>query len=124
MLNRLISSTFAFGLKQATIIQKARAILLVLVLTVGITPKSFFHDLIANHKDYSDCRQIHKSTAFHQQGFNCHFDDLVVTVPYLLVTEQPVVSVNFYFEKRQPSFYSSILSSFSQHKESRGPPSA
>jgi hypothetical protein len=104
-------------------IQKIAAIFLILMFTVSIAPRSYFHDLVADHKDFSDCRQSHHSTVLHQQGLNCHFDDLVVSAPFLSWVEQPVVLIDFCLGEKQSAFYSSLLSSFLQHKESRGPPS-
>jgi len=95
-----------------------------LVFAISIAPKAYFHDLVANHKDFAACHQVHKSTVLHQQGYNCHFDDLVVSAPFLSATELPVIFSVFYFEQKQSSFYSSFLPSFLQHKEGRGPPSA
>jgi hypothetical protein len=111
-------------LKQTTTIQRAKAIFLLLLLAVGIAPKAFFHDLIANHKDLPSCNQHHKTAVFHYQEYNCHFDDLVVTTPYLFENEQPVAFIQFYFEGKQSSSYSFHLPHFSQHKENRGPPTA
>lgn len=111
-------------MKQTTTIQKANGIFLMLVLAISIAPKTFFHDLVAHHKDLPVCNQLHKTAVFHHQGFNCHFDDLVVTTPFIFVNEQPVVFAHFYFEKKQASFCSFHLSSFLQQKENRGPPKA
>lgn len=112
------------GLKQKTTIQKTKAIFLLLVFAFSITPKALFHDLLANHKDAPACSQVHKMAVLHHEGYNCHFDDLVVSVPFLLVSDQPTGLTNFYFAKEQASFYSSFTQSFLQHKENRGPPLA
>jgi hypothetical protein len=104
-------------------IQKFTAIFLLLVFFISSAPKAYFHDLVADHKDFSDCQQPHHTTVLHQQGMNCHFDDLVVTSPFVSLIEQPIPSLNSYFEKRQSAFYSFLLPSFLQHKENRGPPS-
>lgn len=122
--SELDSSTFADGLKQSTTIQKAKAVFLVLVLILSIAPKAFFHDIVASHKDLPACSEVHKSAVFHHQGYNCHFDDLVVTTPFLFTNEQPAVVVHLYFGKIQPSSHSPRLAHFSQHKENRGPPLA
>jgi hypothetical protein len=109
-------------LKQKQIIQKTIAIFLALVFFISAAPKTYFHDLVADHKDFSDCRQPHHSTVLHEEGINCHFDDLVVSAPFLLLTEQPEALINFYFSKTKPVFYSCSLSYCLQYKESRGPP--
>jgi hypothetical protein len=111
-------------LKTKTTIQKSAAIFLMLIFLISIAPKAYFHDLLANHKDFPACTQVHKTAVLHSHGFNCHFDDLVVSAPFLLLAEQPIVFINFHFDKKQPSFYSSFLQSFLLHKENRGPPSA
>jgi len=110
-------------LKQRSSIQKFIAFLLLLVFAVSTAPKAYFHDLLANHKDVAFCHHPPTtSDCVHKQGYNCHFDDLVVSAPFLSLTEQPVVLINFYFEKKQPAFYYSFPQSFLQHKENRGPP--
>jgi len=111
------------ALRYKPTIQKFAALFLLLVFFISSAPKAYFHDLVADHKDFSDCQQPHHSTVLHQQGLNCHFDDLVVTSPFVTLIEQPVPSFDFYFEKKQPAFYSLLLSSALQHKENRGPPS-
>ena len=95
-----------------------------MLFTISIAPKIYFHNLIADHKDVASCSQLHKTAVLHVQGYNCHFDDLVVTTPYLLQADEPVLLSNLFFEKIQPVFSSVFLPSFSQHKENRGPPSA
>jgi hypothetical protein len=112
------------NLKYKPTIQKTIAIFLVLVFFMSIAPKAYFHNLAANHKDFSDCHQLHHSTVLHQQGINCHFDDLVVSSPFFSACEFPIVIVHISFEKRQSAVPSLCLSSFSQHKENRGPPVA
>jgi hypothetical protein len=98
--------------------------MLMLVFFISIAPKTYFHELVAHHKDFSDCHQLHHSTVLHQQGINCHFDDLVVSSPFFSAGEFPTVIVHTYFEKRQFVVPFLSLSSFSQHKENRGPPLA
>jgi hypothetical protein len=95
-----------------------------LVFAISIAPKAYFHDLVANHKDVSDCRQFHHSIVLHQENFNCHFDDLVVSTPFLLLTDIIFDFTNLHRQNKQAIFYSSFLESFSHHKENRGPPSA
>jgi hypothetical protein len=111
-------------LKQKAIIQKSISVLLLLTFVISVAPKVYFHDLLADHKDFSDCRQLHHSTVLHHQGINCHFDDLVVTAPFLLQAAVIFTPFDVYFEQNHSSFYSSSLTCFSDYKESRGPPSA
>jgi hypothetical protein len=110
------------SLKRKTAIQKTIAIVLILVFAVSVAPKAWFHDLVADHKDLPDCRQLHHSKVFHYQGFNCHFDDLVVTAPFVSSGEQAPLFTGLQPNKEQPVSYTSPLQALSQTKESRGPP--
>lgn len=96
---------------------------MLVVFAISVAPKSYFHELLANHKDIIGCTHAPGSApCAHQQPFNCHFDDLVVTAPFLFAT------MGFYATKpiEQISdhvFYSSHLTSFVLlHKAGRGPP--
>jgi hypothetical protein len=111
-------------LKHKQTIQKTITFFLLLVFFVSTAPKTYFHNLVANHKDYSDCTQRHHSAVLHQQGMNCHFDDLVVTSPFVSLIEHPLVSFTIFFEKKLSASSSFLIASFLQHKESRGPPFA
>ena len=111
------------SLKRSLIIQKSTAIFLALLFLISTAPKAYFHDLLAHHKDFSDCRQLHHSTVLHQQGINCHFDDLVVTAPFIVTTQQPIAELSLDFKKQHSLFYSSFPQSVWFHKENRGPPS-
>jgi hypothetical protein len=111
------------ALRYKLTIQKFAALFLLLVFFISSAPKAYFHDLVADHKDFSDCQQPHHSTVLHQQGLNCHFDDLVVTSAFVLLVEQQVSLLDLCFEKKQRAYHSLLLSSALQHKENRGPPS-
>jgi len=93
-----------------------------LVFVISIAPRAFFHDVVANHEDLPDCRQLHHSTVLHQQEFNCHFDDQVVSAPFVLLSDPAFIFTDFNFANNPTSFYSSPTQSVFQLKESRGPP--
>ena len=115
------SATFA-QLKQCPVIQKFIAALLALVFLISIVPKTYFHDLIAHHKDISNCKQVHHKPILHQQGFNCHFDDLVVTLPFVLSAPFSYHQIEIFPEKQKQYF---TIHFYSQHhffSELRGPP--
>ena len=113
------------NLKERNTIQKFLAFFLLIVFAISSTPKIYFHDVIANHKDVvSFCDHPQKSKAcLHQKGYDCEVNDLVVTTPYLIL---PVVNT-FLIHSDYSDFNTGYLSSSSQncliHKESRGPPS-
>jgi len=112
-------------LKERKTIRSFFASCLLVLFVFSITPKIYFHDVIANHKDVvSFCDHPQKSKAcLHQKGYDCQVNDLVVTTPYLIL---PVVNAVF-VHSDYPDFNTGYFSSSSQncliHKESRGPPS-
>jgi len=110
-------------LKRKETIKRGIAFLLLLVFMVSMTPKSYLHDSIATHKDFTYCRHQHKvSACLHQQGFNCHFDNLVVTAPYIAYS--PLFS--FHLAVPYISFIADNATAyychFFFHTDSRGPP--
>jgi hypothetical protein len=110
------------SLRQNSHIQKFIAVALLLVFTVSIAPRSFFHDLVANHTDTPGCSIDHKVSAVHKQGIHCHFDDLVVSVPFVLQSESASAPFVLHFVQTNDSYSDSYLSYFLLHKENRGPP--
>jgi len=109
-------------LRQNPTIQKFITVLMLLVFTISVAPRSFFHDLVADHRDIPGCSIDHKIQVVHKQGFNCHFDDLVVSAPFVLQTESHPAAVVFHVIKEKSLYYKSYSSSFLLHKENRGPP--
>jgi hypothetical protein len=93
-----------------------------LVFTISILPKTYFHNWIANHKDGSDCIQVHKTPVIHHQSINCHFDDLVVTASYVLQSEQYIPLPHIHISTHKVAFYVANSQVAFLHKESRGPP--
>jgi hypothetical protein len=97
--------------------------MLAALLLISVAPKSFFHDLIANHKDDFSC--AHKNTTcLHELKKNCHFNDWVVNGPYWSAPECPyfpaipTATVCCRCLEEDP-FLSTISTT-----ESRGPPAA
>jgi hypothetical protein len=96
-----------------------------LIFTVSIVPKTYFHQWLAHHTDTVGCTQKHTSKACMQPpGFHCGFDELVVTSPFtfadaFLTPPQDSVQLSRSFPISPSPFSASLL-----HKESRGPPSA
>jgi hypothetical protein len=97
---------------------------LLVFFTISCVPKSFFHDLIANHQDVISCEHPGKAAScVHPKGFNCSFEKLVVTSPYVVAAAgfSIVKPVSFPTHKRVHSSF--VLSPYFPHSESRGPPS-
>lgn len=114
----------SFILKKTPAIKKGVAALLLVVLILSMTPALFLHDAIAQHKDeVVFCKaELKKGHCFHEQRINCHFNPLVVTVPYIVYELPETAGLSTLYSGTYrvylPSFYS--LARFSE--ESRGPP--
>lgn len=118
-----MAAELIFKLKRKLIIQKFLAFLLLLVFSISIAPKNYFHTIIADHKDVSYCNDAHKSTnCVHQQGVNCHFDELVVTVPYLFQPQQIAFLPHRFYIEISSAYISSFLQYNAIAKENKGPP--
>ncbi len=116
------SSTFAKQLNLRVTIQKTSAILLLVVFAISIAPRTYFHDLVADHKDVSVCNELHRSAVFHAASYHCHFDDLVVAAPFLPETEQSSSLLDLCFQEEKIDYRIFFFPSFFMHKENRGPP--
>jgi hypothetical protein len=109
-------------LNKQTIIRKSLACVLLLLFVMSSLPKAYFHDLVADHVDMASCDQKHSQAVLHKQSVNCHFDDLVVTIPFVSPAIQDFEAANFHFEKKAAVAIACYHYSFIQHKENRGPP--
>lgn len=104
-------------------IQKLLAGFLLLVFLISTAPRSYFHDLIANHKDQASCSLSHKAAVVHKMATNCHFDDLVVTAPFVLIQSNTLCQVSVYRYHWHADLPGNSLPVYSAFVESRGPPS-
>ena len=113
------------SLKPGSIIQRWVALLLLLIFTVSATPEPFFHAALAGHEDKAACTE-HSETDphFHQQTFSCHFDQVVVTVPYLLERTGYELSVASHPQRPAPQYRCFYSGQYLAQYESRGPPAA
>ena len=60
------------------------AAILLLVFTLGATPKKFLHDAVAKHQhSYREQCVSHHHTNLAAAGFNCQIDNLVVEMPFV-----------------------------------------
>lgn len=111
-------------MNQFSTIQRFTGFLLLLVFTLSATPKVFFHDMVADHHDGPECILDHNTTTVHSQTFECEFDDLVVSAPFVLTVESSGEFLDEYAEIKKFSFTISQPVYYLQNKENRGPPSA
>ena len=105
-------------------IRQLYSFLLLLVFSVSIVPKIYFHDVVANHKDtISVCDHPEKIKAcLHQTGYNCHVDELVVNTPYVILSNVAFLLANVPFSEFHSNYSFFIGRNFLLHKEGRGPP--
>jgi hypothetical protein len=115
--------TILIELKNKPVKKNSLALALLFVFAVSVVPKTYFHDLIADHKDILTCdHSCGTSSHLHPQRFNCHFDDLVVTAPYVFQSCEILFSVNNLHELNS-AYPPSLLKYEIFYKETRGPPS-
>lgn len=104
-------------------IQKRLALFLLVVFALSATPKPFFHELLAHHKDGLVCNNHDKTKpCLHQQAYHCQFDDLVVTAPYLSSSPELLLIKSSYVVQHESFSQSSLLTTAFRSLDSRGPP--
>ncbi|MCU7549568.1 hypothetical protein OCK74_10610 [Chitinophagaceae bacterium LB-8] len=112
-------------LNRKNTIQRFVALMLLVIFTISITPETYFHSVLAGHKDRQTCTDAPTTGIhFHQKQKECHFDQLVVTAPYLYqpvfitfsVTLLHPVHTNLYTYSYQKLHFASTVN--------RGPPQA
>jgi hypothetical protein len=112
-------------LKQNLFIQRTIAFFLLIVFTISMAPKTYFHGLLAGHKDISYCSEVHKaSSCLHQQGIQCHFDDLVVSSAYTLQFNPIVFTPEVIYTSFFGLYKRNILRETATVKNVRGSPVA
>lgn len=110
-------------MRNTDLIQKRLALFLLVVFALSATPKIFFHELLANHKDGLVCNKQDKSKpCLHRQAYHCQFDDLVVTAPYLSAV--PAISLNnpTFVTQHEACVLPQTIAAPLRHVDSRGPP--
>jgi hypothetical protein len=112
--------------KKIITIRQVYAFFFLLLFTLSITPKIYFHDVVADHKDViTTCVHPEKPKAcLHQQGYNCELNDPVISSPYLSVAISTWSLPEIYFAISPAPSVVSIKQECLIHKESRGPPQA
>ena len=105
-------------------IQKIYSFFLLVVFALSVTPKIYFHDVIANHKDAAaSCdRPQQVKACIHQAGFNCHVDELVVTSAYLIIENIRSLLIASHFPEFNSTYQFLLSCNCLLNNESRGPP--
>ena len=96
--------------------------MLLAVLCISIAPRAIFHDLVASHSDKPGCTERHTGFVLHQQELDCHFDDLVVHVPFLGSPEPGFQTLTTFHCSISHNFYAFHLMEVIRQQENRGPP--
>lgn len=112
-------------LQTLSFIKKLWTVSLLVLCFAGSLPKSYFHDLVANHTDEVVCSHPDEQTdCVHPQGYHCGFTDLVVTAPYLPVTQTFALLKAPAYPVFTFAYACELLSNSLLSVESRGPPPA
>jgi len=102
-------------------LKRISSILLLLVFTLGVTPRKTLHTWFANHTDSPSKIPDGKTQQLTKAGFNCNCENLVAE-SHFIASNSPVkiniLSVHSFVSFYIPSFVS--LSLF--HNNLRGPP--
>ena len=94
-----------------------------MVLIFASAPKAYFHDLLADHKDVVTC--CHPETAspcVHQEAFNCHYDHVVVTAPFLFQKNGFTLTKPVLHATESVAFIAKGAASATAHIKGRAPP--
>jgi len=114
---------FIFFLRYNKTIRSLVAGFLLFIFAFSNTPKSFLHEAFATHKDSVSSCTSKTGYCIHQESYNCHFDNLVVTTAYVIAVSQPaidiVVSLKAHYCSLSPSPYTVPVCG----RENKGPPS-
>jgi hypothetical protein len=97
------------------------SILLLLVFTLGITPKKTLHNWFANHEDSTSKIPEGKTQQLTKAGFNCNCENLVAESHFIAPSIPLLVNIfsaYSFFSVQEPSFISQSLF----HNNLRGPP--
>ena len=95
---------------------------LLLLMVLSIMPKTFLHELFANHQDVEVCNDSKvQGPCIHKQGYSCQQADLVVPSAY--TCSDADLEKDFSFLIVETSDYTSaLLSDFHSFSSGRGPP--
>jgi hypothetical protein len=107
---------------KAPLLKKVSSILLILVFTLGITPRKTLHTWFANHTDSTAKIPAGNTQQLSKAGFNCQCDDLVAESNFITFSSFVVInisSLHSFVSFSIPPFVSLSLS----NNNLRGPPS-
>jgi hypothetical protein len=107
--------------KKNPVIQRGIAFLMVWLFLFSITPKKYWHDLLAAHTDAYAAAGTGEAR-LSPEGFNCHADDLVVNTPFLEMAPAAETPLLPFCTSFSLFCTAGIFSNNLKAKDSRGPP--
>lgn len=111
-----------YNLKNRETIRKFFALVLLLIFTFSATPKKYLHDLVADHSDFYGVVSGDDSDIVTKTGFNCHCEDLVVSIPFIQTTFSTDFSLSYLYEEFAAASYRQFNLITKYTKDLRGPP--
>ena len=109
-------------LEKHVIINKVLAFVMLLIFIFSITPKKYFHDLVADHTDYYAFVQGDE-TVVSKAGFNCHCENPVVSTPFIESSIEQARDSEIQYQEFSYNLYHFYFLSFNTTEDLRGPPS-
>ncbi|WP_460686901.1 hypothetical protein [Niabella aquatica] len=98
-------------MKRVENIKKFWAVVLLLIFTISITPKKYFHDLFSTHTDYAFKHTDSGKKEFNAYKFNCGLVNTIAVSPFL--AEEAVATILLLFfaapaaDKLEPALFQS-----------------
>src|SRR5688500_1481069 len=119
---RYICNEVTILFRSQFISQQLSAVMLVVML-LSIMPKSYLHDVFADHSDTIVCNDFYQSgPCIHNQAPGCEQSEIVVPAVYILHPEQALGSQVEQTGAFCNSFYSYLLLKTFSSKTGRAPP--
>lgn len=111
-------------MKKVTNTKKLIAGLLLVVFTISVVPRKYFHDIIANHEDVAFKNSTSKEKSFTAYKFNCGFVELVAVSPFLASDISVNQNDHFFFGIHNIEFSTALFKNTFDYFTHRGPPIA
>jgi hypothetical protein len=119
------TTSLAPRLTFAKYIRKFNAAVLLLVFTISMLPKVYFHDAVADHEDKVSCRHLHEvRDCLSQKVLDCDTNTLVVTSSFLFAVPLMIVWRPLLNPAATATYSSSLIDNCFLRSEGRGPPQA
>ncbi len=108
-------------MKNKNLIRQLGALALLLLFSFSIMPKRYLHEVLADHEDVVS-EFTGKSTTVKTTGMNCHYDDLVVTVPFIEGTSVQLSAIEPVPSSYTAFYLPEVICSSLPARDTRGPP--